>query len=174
MRQHTITGEQILRAVPELEPVAPIVRWAHERYDGAGYPDGLSGDDIPLSSRVILCADAFSRHPVGPSLPPGPTGRGGRPRAAAAHAGTQFDPLIAATLIDVVREASDDSGDGGLRAAFGRSPKLMALLCTLALGGTAMAAEPSLRHIVRDLAPGGRADVRVTPRPLARRSAARS
>src|SRR3954454_7443041 len=59
MRRHTITVERILRSVPELAPVAPLVRSAHEHYDGNGYPDGLAGDEIPLGSRVILCADAF-------------------------------------------------------------------------------------------------------------------
>src|SRR3954453_14988311 len=59
MNEHTLVGERILAAVPELAPVAPIVRHAHERWDGTGYPDRLAGDQIPLASRIILCAGAF-------------------------------------------------------------------------------------------------------------------
>jgi two-component system cell cycle response regulator len=59
MRRHTLVGERILAAAPALERSAQLVRWSHERVDGGGYPDGLSGDAIPLGSRVILVADAF-------------------------------------------------------------------------------------------------------------------
>ncbi len=59
MRRHTIIGERILGAAPALVPVAPIVRSSHERWDGAGYPDGLAGDDIPLGARVVGVCDAF-------------------------------------------------------------------------------------------------------------------
>jgi two-component system cell cycle response regulator len=59
MRRHTLVGERILSAAPALERSAQLVRWSHERVDGGGYPDGLSGETIPLGSRVILVADAF-------------------------------------------------------------------------------------------------------------------
>jgi two-component system cell cycle response regulator len=59
VRRHTLVGERILAAAPALERSAQLVRWSHERVDGGGYPDGLSGDAIPLGSRVILVADAF-------------------------------------------------------------------------------------------------------------------
>jgi two-component system, cell cycle response regulator len=59
MRRHTLVGERILSAAPALERSAQLVRWSHERVDGGGYPDGLTGDAIPLGSRVILVADAF-------------------------------------------------------------------------------------------------------------------
>ena len=59
MRRHTIDGEQMLGAVPEISDVAAIVRACHERYDGDGYPDGLAGEDIPLVARIVFCADAF-------------------------------------------------------------------------------------------------------------------
>ena len=42
MREHPVIGERILRRTPELEPIAPLVRHEHERWDGGGYPDGLS------------------------------------------------------------------------------------------------------------------------------------
>jgi two-component system, cell cycle response regulator len=59
MRNHTLIGERILSSAPAMAPVARLVRSTHERWDGAGYPDGLSGDEIPLGARVIAVCDAF-------------------------------------------------------------------------------------------------------------------
>ena len=59
MRQHTIIGERIINAAPELRGVARIVRASHERYDGAGYPDGLAGEEIPLGARIVAVCDAY-------------------------------------------------------------------------------------------------------------------
>ena len=59
MREHPVIGERILRAIPGLGGIARIVRHEHERFDGAGYPDGLAGHDVPLGSRIILACDAY-------------------------------------------------------------------------------------------------------------------
>ena len=59
MRGHTLTGERIIRAAPSLAHTADLVRSSHERYDGAGYPDGLSGEAIPLGASIISVCDAF-------------------------------------------------------------------------------------------------------------------
>lgn len=59
MRQHTVVGQRMLSAAPALLPVAKIVRSTHERWDGMGYPDGLSEDAIPLGARIISVCDAF-------------------------------------------------------------------------------------------------------------------
>ncbi len=59
MSRHTILGERILAAAAALRPVARLVRSSHERFDGAGYPDGLRGDGIPLGARIIFVCDAF-------------------------------------------------------------------------------------------------------------------
>jgi diguanylate cyclase (GGDEF)-like protein len=59
MRRHTVIGERILAAAPALIPVAALVRSSHERWDGAGYPDGLAGESIPLGARVVCVSDAF-------------------------------------------------------------------------------------------------------------------
>jgi HD-GYP domain-containing protein (c-di-GMP phosphodiesterase class II) len=56
---HPTDGEQMLAAEPTLAAAAPIVRSHHERMDGAGYPDGLIGDEIPLASRIIAVCDAI-------------------------------------------------------------------------------------------------------------------
>lgn len=59
MRQHTTRGEEICRPMKTLAPVLPIIRHHHERWDGAGYPDGLAGEDIPLLARVMQVADIY-------------------------------------------------------------------------------------------------------------------
>src|SRR5205807_10429859 len=59
MRKHAAAGEKILNQIPTLQRCAVIVRAHHERFDGAGYPDGLSGHDIPFEARVVAVADAF-------------------------------------------------------------------------------------------------------------------
>jgi putative two-component system response regulator len=59
IQDHPAIGERLLRPLGLAAPVATTVRHHHERYDGAGYPDGLAGDDIPLASRVISVVDAF-------------------------------------------------------------------------------------------------------------------
>ncbi len=59
MREHTVIGERILAVAPALHDVAVIVRASHERFDGKGYPDGLTGHAIPLEARIINVADAL-------------------------------------------------------------------------------------------------------------------
>jgi two-component system, cell cycle response regulator len=59
VRTHSEIGERILRSAPALEHIAEIVRWHHERYDGRGYPDGLSGEGIPFGARIVAVSAAF-------------------------------------------------------------------------------------------------------------------
>jgi HD-GYP domain-containing protein (c-di-GMP phosphodiesterase class II) len=59
MRRHTIEGEQFLAGIPALANVARLVRSSHERWDGAGYPDKLAGDHVPLGARIISVCDAY-------------------------------------------------------------------------------------------------------------------
>jgi HD-GYP domain-containing protein (c-di-GMP phosphodiesterase class II) len=59
MKQHVIDGEQLLLTEPQLAPAATVVRWHHERYDGAGYPDGIAGADLPLEVGIVSACDAF-------------------------------------------------------------------------------------------------------------------
>jgi two-component system, cell cycle response regulator len=59
MKQHTIIGERMLAAAPAMGGVARIVRASHERWDGAGYPDGLAGENIPLAARIVAVCDSF-------------------------------------------------------------------------------------------------------------------
>ena len=59
MRQHTLIGERILAAAPSLAHVSRLVRSTHERPDGAGYPDRLEGEDIPIESRIVSVCGAY-------------------------------------------------------------------------------------------------------------------
>ena len=59
VKRHPLVSEEILGALPRSEQLLPAVRHHHERIDGAGYPDGLGGEDIPLFARIIAIADAF-------------------------------------------------------------------------------------------------------------------
>jgi putative two-component system response regulator len=59
VKRHPAVGEEILAPLPRAEQLLPAVRHHHERIDGAGYPDGLGGDQIPLFARIIAIADAF-------------------------------------------------------------------------------------------------------------------
>jgi two-component system cell cycle response regulator len=101
LRSHTEIGDRILRAAPALAPVAKIVRSSHERWDGAGYPDHLAGEEIPLGSRIIFVCDAFdamtNKRPYSAAMPAAEAIDELR-----AHAGTQFDPTVVAVACDVL------------------------------------------------------------------------
>lgn len=60
MRRHPALGEALVADVPDLRPVAPIVRQHHERFDGAGYPDGLAGEAILLEARIVAAANTWN------------------------------------------------------------------------------------------------------------------
>ncbi len=59
IERHTLIGERIIRAAPDMAPVARLVRSSHERFDGTGYPDGLRGAQIPIGARVLTVCDAY-------------------------------------------------------------------------------------------------------------------
>jgi two-component system cell cycle response regulator len=103
VERHTLIGERILRAAPALARVARLVRWTHERYDGAGYPDRLSGEEIPLGARIIAVCDAFdamiSARPYRKAL--------SVEQAVAElrhNAGSQFDPIVVEAFCTVMEE----------------------------------------------------------------------
>jgi diguanylate cyclase (GGDEF)-like protein len=98
VKEHPELGEKILAPIERLEDVRPIVRSCHERWDGLGYPDGKSGDDIPVESRVVLVCDAF--HAMVTDRPY----RGALPHEEAVRrlqeaSGTQFDPTAVAAFV---------------------------------------------------------------------------
>jgi two-component system, cell cycle response regulator len=98
VRNHTLIGQRVLNAAPALQPVATLVRSTHERYDGRGYPDGLSGEQIPLPSRIVFACDAF--HAMISSRPyaPGMSEIDARTELRRG-AGSQFDPRVVDALL---------------------------------------------------------------------------
>ena len=59
MKTHPAAGGEMVASTKGLSHLAPAVRASHERWDGKGYPDGLSGEEIPIASRIVLACDAF-------------------------------------------------------------------------------------------------------------------
>ncbi|HKH18364.1 MAG TPA: diguanylate cyclase, partial [Solirubrobacteraceae bacterium] len=101
MAEHPVIGEGILRRIPQLAPLAPIVRHEHEHWDGSGYPDGLSGRRIPIGSRIILACDAYAamttERPYRRAL-----WKADAVAELRARAGTQFDPAVVEALLDLL------------------------------------------------------------------------
>src|SRR3712207_98804 len=112
MRLHPVWGARVLDDVPELGSISAIVRAHHERWDGRGYPDGLSGERIPLASRVIAACDAFhamiADRPYRPALD-----LDAALRELSTGAGTQFDPRVVETLTAAIAPPARHAADAG-------------------------------------------------------------
>jgi len=59
VRRHAELGARLIENIPYLEPVIPVIRHHHERWDGTGYPDGLEGESIPIEARIVAVADSL-------------------------------------------------------------------------------------------------------------------
>jgi HD-GYP domain-containing protein (c-di-GMP phosphodiesterase class II) len=105
IRRHPVTGARLVECFEDFEAALPYVLHHHERWDGAGYPCGLSGGDIPVEARVLCVADAFdamtSRRAYRPPL---------SIEQALAElercAGSQFDPELARTFVESWRRGA--------------------------------------------------------------------
>jgi diguanylate cyclase (GGDEF)-like protein len=104
MREHVVIGEHLVRQVPELADAASGVRHHHERWDGTGYPDRLSGDAIPLAARIVAVVDAYSA-----MTSPRVYSKARSTFAAVAElercAGSHFDPAVVAAFVRVLEVA---------------------------------------------------------------------
>jgi HD-GYP domain-containing protein (c-di-GMP phosphodiesterase class II) len=97
VQRHPALGADILRRVPGLQPVATIVHYHHERWDGGGYPAGLVGERIPVASRVVCVCDAF--HAMVSDRPyRGALSREHAIEELRGNAGSQFDPHVVSAL----------------------------------------------------------------------------
>jgi HD-GYP domain-containing protein (c-di-GMP phosphodiesterase class II) len=101
MRRHPLDSERLIRRVPALSHLAPALRAEHERWDGAGYPDGLSGREIPLASRIVFVCDAYhamtSDRPYRRALTPSDARR-----ELVENKGTQFCPNCVEALLETL------------------------------------------------------------------------
>lgn len=110
VRSHVRLGRDLILHVPALAPVADAVLHHHEWYDGSGYPDGLSGGDIPIAARIVCVVDSYgamiSRRSYKEAY--------GVPYARAELsrcAGTQFDPEIVGIFLAALDEAGAENSD---------------------------------------------------------------
>ncbi|HEV2056323.1 MAG TPA: HD-GYP domain-containing protein [Methylomirabilota bacterium] len=107
MRRHPLTGSQIVAPLESFAEGALIVRHHHEREDGSGYPDGLSGETIPLGARVVAVVDVYdaltSKRPYRRAL----THAEALERLAA-EAGRTLDARLTRLFIDMVAHAPPD------------------------------------------------------------------
>ena len=105
IKQHSAIGERIVANVGNMQGIASSIRHHHERYDGAGYPDAISGSDIELNSRIIAVAESYDflrsdlsyRH----ALPPEAS-----LQQITGGSGSQFDPVVVNAFVDVVKDRS--------------------------------------------------------------------
>jgi len=100
VQRHPVVGAEILRDVHFLGAAKVVVRHHHERFDGTGYPDGLSGDDIPLAARVFSVADALDALTTERPYRPACGFRAAREEIRQAT-GTQFCPSAVAAFEDI-------------------------------------------------------------------------
>ena len=106
LKSHVWKGYQIAQSSPELHNISEMILHHHERWDGKGYPDGLSKESIPILSRIIAVVDTYDAMVNDRSYRPACS----RERALTeitACAGSQFDPRVAAEFVAMQREMSD-------------------------------------------------------------------
>jgi HD-GYP domain-containing protein (c-di-GMP phosphodiesterase class II) len=111
IKTHTIEGQRMLDRVGGfMRDVGLIVRSHHERWDGSGYPDGLSGERIPVEARIIACCDTWNAMTTTRSY------RAAMPFEAAAaelrlSAGTQLDPAVVDALLACIQHLPRGDND---------------------------------------------------------------
>lgn len=103
IKNHPVLGARILGKIKEMPALANGARWHHERYDGKGYPDGLSGADIPEEARIIAVADAYDAMSSHRSYRD-PLPQGVIREEIEKGIGTQFDPEFARIMLKMIDE----------------------------------------------------------------------
>jgi HD-GYP domain-containing protein (c-di-GMP phosphodiesterase class II) len=108
MQEHPTIGEHIITSIESLAHLTPIIRAEHERWDGKGYPDGLSGKHMPLASRIVFACDSFyamtSDRPYRKAM-----GAWAALEELQRNSGKQFDPSTVRALLDIVGDARADT-----------------------------------------------------------------
>ncbi len=99
LRRHPEIGAMILRPLRSAQAFTPIIRHHHERWDGAGYPDGLAGDAIPLGARIVAIADAYDAIFAGRPYRPARTLEETYDELNR-ESGCQFDPALVPIFLD--------------------------------------------------------------------------
>jgi diguanylate cyclase (GGDEF)-like protein/putative nucleotidyltransferase with HDIG domain len=114
MQLHAQIGAEIVGAVPFPFPVAPLIRSHHERWDGTGYPAGLSGEQIPMGARILAVVDCFdaltSARPYRPAL-----SADDAIQMVRNEAGKAFDPAVVARFTELLPMLTPSPTDGSTR-----------------------------------------------------------
>jgi hypothetical protein len=101
IKKHPLVGESIIKPIELLQPIRPLIRHHHEWYNGKGYPDGLSGGNIPLGARILAVADAYdamkSDRPYRKALSEETT-----IQELKRGSGTQFEPKIVEVFLEIL------------------------------------------------------------------------
>ncbi|TET06896.1 MAG: HD domain-containing protein [Candidatus Atribacteria bacterium] len=109
IKKHTLIGENIIQPVELLQSIRPLIKYHHEWYNGKGYPDGLSGENIPLGARILAVSDAYdameSDRPYRKALTEETA-----IQELKRGSGSQFDPKIVEIFLEILKQNS--SGDG--------------------------------------------------------------
>lgn len=100
LKMHAAMCETVLEDLPWLTPALPMIRHHHERWDGAGYPDGLSEHKIPIGARIIGVAETYDHLAFGSSYRPA-LGRDLAREVVEDSAGSQFDPAVVRAFLEV-------------------------------------------------------------------------
>jgi len=104
VRRHPIIGENIISPIELLQPIRPLIRHHHEWYNGKGYPDGLSKEDIPLGARILAVVDAYdamkSDRPYRKALTEEKAIQELRQGSS-----TQFDPKLVEVFLEILKTA---------------------------------------------------------------------
>jgi len=103
IKLHPVMGAKILQRIPEMPSLATGAKWHHERYIGGGYPDGLSGNDIPEEARIIAVADAYDAMTSHRSYREALSQEQVRQEIENGR-GTQFDPVFADIMLTMIKE----------------------------------------------------------------------
>ena len=99
MRSHTVVGAELVERIDAFAHLAPAVRWSHERIDGKGYPDGLSGAEIPLAARIVAACDTYDAIVTDRPYRAARTAEQAREELLRVT-GTQLDPRVVAVLLE--------------------------------------------------------------------------
>ncbi|MFP4249465.1 MAG: HD-GYP domain-containing protein [Armatimonadota bacterium] len=102
-RMHPLIGRSILKPVSFADEFLPIVVHHHERWDGRGFPEGLEGEEIPLTARLVAVVDSYERA-VNPTESPRPVSPEDALRSILRGSGTAYDPEIVAVFARMMRE----------------------------------------------------------------------
>lgn len=109
MKEHPEIGSQLLQAMPASDPLIPMIRHHHERWDGRGYPDGLYRDEPSLMARIVSIADAFdamtSTRCYRPAMPVTQS-----LEILTEYGGTQWDPDLIGMFVEIVEERMNETG----------------------------------------------------------------